>query len=312
MDIAPVGIGLQYNPEVEEWFPFDEVPVDALEVLLDSVIAPLDSPHTILPDRMEEIERLVAADPVVIAHSNYGAEFGFEPLERTAAVRRHVPAAQLFRSPWMSDHCFYGDGSWSDIWSSPVQFSRAEVDRIAERAGHLQELLGIPLAHENAAYYVQCPGADMAEPDFLAALVEKAGTYLHIDLHNIHTNVQNHGYYTLDSYLDALPLDRVVEIHVAGGSWSGGVYHDWHDSKVPEPVWEILEELLTKSHPAAVVLEVQGRAHSSRTRELEPGEDAQLILGDLERATRIWDRVYGPHSRRTTAPATDSATGEGR
>ncbi|WP_441251310.1 DUF692 domain-containing protein [Kitasatospora sp. McL0602] len=301
--VAPVGVGLQYNPEVAEWFPFHQAGIDAVEVLLDTVIAPLDSPWTILPDREAEIDALVAGEPTVIAHSNYGAEFGFEPLETTAAVLRHVPAAQRFRSPWMSDHCFYGDGSWSDIWSSPVQFSRAEVSRLAERASRLQELLGVPLAHENAAYYVPCPGGDLAEPDFLAALVEKAGTYLHIDLHNIHTNVVNFGYYSMRSYLDALPLDRVVEVHVAGGSWSGGMYHDWHDARVPEPVWEALEDLMSKSRPGAVIVEVQGRAHSARTRELDPAEDAPLILGDLERAAQIWDRVYGPHSRRTTAVA---------
>jgi uncharacterized protein len=298
--VAAVGIGLQHNPEIAEWFPMHSAKLDAIEVLLDTVIAPLDSPHVILPSRLADIAALVAADPTVIAHSNYGAEFGFEPLEQSSAVRRHVPAVQLFESPWMSDHCFYGDGSWSDMWSSPVQFSKAEVARLAGRASRLQELLGVPLAHENAAYYVPCPGADMAEPDFLAALVEAAGTHLHIDLHNIHTNAVNFGQYTMRSYLDALPLERVVEVHVAGGSWAGGMYHDWHDSRVPEPVWDTLEQLLSACRPGAVVLEMQGQAHSARTRELDPSADIDVILADLARAAQIWDRVYGPHSRRTT------------
>lgn len=306
--VSPVGIGVQYNPEVAQWLPFHEMAVDAVEVLLDTVIAPLDSPDLILPDRWAEIESLVAAEPTVIAHSNYGAEFGFGPLEQTAAVRRHVPAAHLFHSPWMSDHCFYGDSSWSDIWSSPVQFSRAEVARLGDRARQLQELLGVPLAHENAAYYVPCPGADLTEPDFLAALVDRAGTYLHIDLHNIYTNVLNFGRYTVSSFLEALPLDRVVEVHVAGGSWSRGMYHDWHDAQVPEPVWDALEELLSASRPGAVVLEMQGRAHSAHTRELNPAEDADVILGDLERAKQIWDHAYGPHSRRTTGVTGLNAT----
>ena len=48
----------------------------------------------------------------------------------TSAARRHVPLAKRFRVPWVSDHCFYSDASWSDVWSSPLQFSRAEVLRV--------------------------------------------------------------------------------------------------------------------------------------------------------------------------------------
>lgn len=298
--VEQIGIGLQYNPELTSWFPFDQAQLDALEVLLDMIAGPLDGRQVLLPSKAPMITGLLSAEPTVLAHSNYGAEFGFEPLEETAAVRRHVPLTKLLGSPWMSDHCFYGDSSWSDMWSSPVQFSRAEVHRLAARAHRLQELLGVPLAHENAAYYVECAGSDLAEPDFMAQLVETAGTFLHIDLHNIYTNSINLGRYSIRSYLDALPLERVVEIHIAGGSWSGGVYHDWHDAKVPEPVWETLAELLSRSRPGAVVLEMQGRGHSSRTRELDPAADVDVILGDLERARQIWDHAYGSDSRRTT------------
>jgi uncharacterized protein (UPF0276 family) len=298
--VDQLGIGLQYNPELVDWFPFDQAELDAVEVLLDAIAGPLDGPCVLLPDKAAMVDELSRARPVVIAHSNYGGEFGFTALEETAAVRRHVPLTKLLGSPWMSDHCFYGDGSWSDMWSSPIQFSRAEVRRLAARASRLQELLGVPLAHENAAYYVECAGADLDEPDFMAALVETADTSLHIDLHNIYTNSINLGRYSMSEYLDALPLERVVEIHIAGGSWSGGVYHDWHDSQVPEPVWQTLEELLCRSRPGAVVLEMQGRGHSARTRELDPAADVEVIMRDLERARLIWDHVYGPGSRHTT------------
>jgi uncharacterized protein len=301
--VEQIGVGLQYNPELIDWFPFDQAELDAVEVLLDAIAGPLDSSQVLLPGKAAMVDALLGAQPAVIAHSNYGGEFGFGPLEETAAVRRHVPLTKLLGSPWMSDHSFYGDGSWSDMWSSPVQFSRAEVRRLSGRASRLQELLGVPLAHENAAYYVECAGSDLAEPDFMAALVDSADTFLHIDLHNIYTNSINLGRYSMSEYLDALPLERVVEIHIAGGSWSGGVYHDWHDARVPEPVWQTLAELLSRSRPGAVVLEMQGRGHSARTRELDPAADVDVILRDLEQARQIWDQAYGPRSRKTTRSA---------
>src|SRR6187549_318496 len=123
-----VGIGLQYSPHISHWFPFAEQRVDAFEILLDTLIGPLDSPYVVRPGALDELEAL-RASATLIAHSNYGGDFGFVPLEETSAVKRHVPIAQLLESPWVANHCFYSDHSWGDTWSCPVQFSRAEVRR---------------------------------------------------------------------------------------------------------------------------------------------------------------------------------------
>jgi uncharacterized protein (UPF0276 family) len=297
--VPRLGVGLQHNPEILGWFPFAEVQVDALEVLLDTLAGPLDSPYTVLPGKEAELARLAQLAPL-IAHSNYGAEFGFEPLEQTAAVRRHVPLARLTGSPWVADHCFYGDSSWVDIWSSPVQFSRPEVRRLGARARELQDRYGMPLAHENAAYYVQCPGAQLSEARFMAALVEESGTYLHLDLHNVYTNSVNFPDFDAAEYLRVIPLERVIEIHLAGGTWSRGWYHDWHQGPVPEPVWDLLEQVLGHATPGAVILEVQGRAHHADGRVLSPEEDLDGVYADLDRARAIWDHAYGAGSRHTT------------
>jgi hypothetical protein len=309
--VPQLGVGLQYNPEILGWFPFAEARVDALEVLLDTLAGPLDSPYIVLPGKQAELARLAGLAPL-IAHSNYGAEFGFEPLEQTAAVRRHVPLARLTGSPWVADHCFYGDSSWVDIWSSPVQFSRPEVRRLGARARELQDRYGMPLAHENAAYYVQCPGGQLSEARFMAALVEESGTYLHLDLHNVYTNSVNFPDFDAAEYLRVIPLERVIEIHLAGGTWSRGWYHDWHQGPVPEPVWEMLEQVLGQARPGAVILEVQGRAHHGDGRVLSPEEDLDGVCADLDRARVIWDHAYGPGSRHTTRAADSVAvTGAG-
>jgi len=300
MSVVPhLGVGLQYNPEIVGWFPFEKVEVDALEVLLDTLAGPLDSPYLVLPGKVDELKRLSEVG-TLIAHSNFGAEFGFRPLEESAAVRRHVPLAHLVKSPWVSDHCFYGDQSWEDIWSSPVQFSRREVRRLASRARELQGLYGVPLAHENATYYVECPGAEMSEAQFMAELVEASGTYLHLDLHNLYTNSVNFAQFDIDEYLRIIPLERVIEIHIAGGSWSDGLYHDWHDGPVPEPVWDLLDRVLREARPGAVILEAQGRAHHAAGRVLSAEDDLGTVQADLARAMAIWDRAFGPGSRRGT------------
>jgi uncharacterized protein (UPF0276 family) len=290
----PIGIGIQYNPEILDWMPFASLDVDLYEVLLDPIMGPLDSPYFFVPGALRNILSL-KQDRVLLAHSNYGCDFGFLPLEETAAARRHVAMTKAIKSPWVANHSFYGDNSWLDIWSSPLQFSQAEVVRVADRAERLQDLYGIPLAHENAAYYIQTPGAEMREAEFMARLVERSGTFLHLDLHNIYANSLNLPGFRTDEYLDTLPLDRVIAVHLAGGSWHDGLYHDWHDSPVPEPVWQMLEWLLQRAKPAAVTLEYQGRCHHEGTRVLGGQADLDMIVNDLARARRIC------HSAMTTA-----------
>lgn len=289
---APLGVGIQYNPEILDWFPFESLEVDFFEVLLDPFMGPLDSPYLFLPGAREKLAELKQHRPL-LAHSNYGCDFGFSALELTPAVRRHIPMTQAIGSPWVADHSFYGDESWLDIWSSPLQFSWAEVSRVAGRARRLQELYGVPLAHENAAYYVETPGAQMREAEFMARLVDESGTFLHLDLHNIYANSVNLPGFRLDDYLDTIPLDRVIAVHLAGGSWHEGLYHDWHDSPVPEPVWDLLDWLLAHARPAAVILEYQGRCHHEGTRVLDGG-DEDMIVTDLARARAAWEKAMAP------------------
>lgn len=294
-----LGVGLQFNPELLGWFPFFDQPLDALEILFDSLMAPVDGPGLMLPTMIDTMREAAARFPL-LGHSNYGGDFGFDDLASTSAVRRHIPLAKRFNVPWVSNHCFYGDASWSDVWSSPLQFSSAEIVRIAARARTLQDLYGVPLAHENAAYYRACPGSEMPEEDFLAQFLELSGTYLHLDLHNLYANALNHGSngYSITRFLDTIPLNRVICIHMAGGRWFDNQYHDLHDTRVPEAVWDLLDDLLSRTRPGAVIFEYETRALRSGEETLDTARATDLILADLEQGRAAWDRAYGPASRR--------------
>lgn len=309
MSVPRFGVGLQYNPELIGWFPFLDQPLDALEILFDSVMGPLDGPGLLSPRSLDIVHDAVGSFPL-LGHSNYGGDFGFDDLLGTAAVRRHVPLAKQFGVSWVANHCFYSDGSWSDVWSSPLQFSRAEAARVAARASALQDLYGVPLAHENAAYYRTCPGSDLTEEEFLALTLELSGTYLHLDLHNLYANALNHGPngYSIERFLATIPLERIISIHMAGGRWIDGQYHDLHDTQVPEAVWDLLDEVLSRARPGAVILEYETQALHADGATLDTERTTDLILADLERARAAWDRAYGPGSRRTTRDKVGSWT----
>jgi uncharacterized protein (UPF0276 family) len=301
MRVPRLGVGLQFNPALIGWFPFLDQPLDALEILFDGVMAPLDGPGLMSPGAVDVMREASARFPI-IGHSNYGGDFGFDDLMSTSAVRRHIQLSKKFNVPWVANHCFYSDASWCDVWSSPLQFSRAEVVRIAARARALQDLYGVPLGHENAAYYRTCPGSEMPEEEFLARLVDLSGTYLHLDLHNLNANALNHGAsgYSIPRFLATIPLDRVICIHMAGGRWIDGQYHDLHDTQVAEAVWDLLDDVLSRARPGAVILEYETEALHCNEETLDTERTIDLILADLERGRKTWDRAYGRASRRTT------------
>lgn len=301
MSVPRLGVGLQYNPAVMGWFPFFEQSLDALEVLFDGMMGPLDGPCLISQQNADFLRDAAVKFPIV-GHSNYGGDFGFDDLMGTSAVQRHVPLAKMLDTPWVSNHCFYGDASWSNVWSSPLQFSRAEVVRVATRARALQDIYGVPLGHENAAYYRTCPGSEMPEEEFLARTLELSGTYLHLDLHNLYANALNHAGndYSISRFLATIPLDRVISIHMAGGRWIDDQYHDLHDTRVPPAVWDMLDDVLSRTRPGAVILEYETNALYCDEEMLDRERTIDLILADLERARASWDRAYGESSRQTT------------
>jgi uncharacterized protein DUF692 len=171
------GVGFQVNfftrPLLDE-LEREGARIDYLELLCDTVSGSLDGPHLVEPRHAAWLADLKRRYPLV-AHSNFGEEFGFAELEDTPCVRRHIPIAREMGAAWMTDHMFSATQSTSYLWSTPVQFSTAEIRRIAARARTLQRMLGMPLLHENALIYAVFPGSELGEAEFLAGLVERAG-----------------------------------------------------------------------------------------------------------------------------------------
>ena len=122
----------------------------------------------------------------------------------------------------------------------------------------MQRRIAAPFLIENNVAYFEYPESTFDEPGFLNALTAATGCGLLLDLHNLHTNARNLGV-DPQAFLDRLDLDRVVEIHVAGGLEFDGFYLDAHSGASPEPVWTLLEEVLPRCpNLCGVVFELFG------------------------------------------------------
>lgn len=127
----------------------------------------------------------------------------------------------------------------------PIPLTEAAVRWTAQRIRQAQDILEMPIGLENASYYLQPPEAEMSEAAFIQAVIAEANCLLHLDVNNIYVNSCNFDFDPL-SFLQALPLDRVAYIHVAGHYVEpDGFVIDTHGAPVIDPVWALLEATYT-------------------------------------------------------------------
>ena len=204
-----------------------------------------------------------------------GSAEGLDP-ERVRHVAR---LAEAVSPPWFSEHIAFTRAGGVEIGHlTPLPFTREAVATVARNVAELKQALpGLPILLENIAYPFALPAAEMTEAEFVRAIVEEADAGLLLDLENVHANARNHGYDPL-AYLESLPLERVSEVHLAGGVVHDGQYVDSHTRPVPEESWALLEWLAPRAPVRAVIIE--------RDDDLPPFED---LLAEVARARKILD-----------------------
>lgn len=157
-------------------------------------------------------------------------------------------------APLYSEHLTYcaAGGHLYDLL--PIPFTEEAVQYVAGRVRQVQDILGQPIVLENASYYAQ-PQADMSEAEFVQAVLSESDSGLLLDVNNIYVNSINHSYDPLE-FLDALPLDRVRYIHVAGHyDEAPDLKVDTHGADVIDPVWALLEQAYQRLGPVPTLLE---------------------------------------------------------
>ncbi len=163
---------------------------------------------------------------------------GTDPLDFDYLARLARLASGV-RARWVSDHlCWTGMQGATAHDLLPIPYDEATLAHVVERVGIVQDYLGRPLVLENATTYLQFTTTTLSEPEFLGRLTEATGCALLLDVNNVYVCAQNLGFDPV-AYIRALPLDHVVEVHVAGHTDLGTHLLDSHDAPVAPPVWDL-------------------------------------------------------------------------
>jgi uncharacterized protein len=158
--------------------------------------------------------------------------------------------------PFHSEHlCFSGADGVMLHDLLPLPFREDAIDVAVQRIRELRDILGRPVALENVSYYAHPGKPQMREIDFVLEVLERADAKLLLDVNNVFVNAKNHAY-DPTAYLDRIPVDRVVQIHVAGHSVrKDGLIIDTHGASVRHEVCVLLEHALRRTGPRPVLLE---------------------------------------------------------
>lgn len=229
------------------------------------------------------------------------------------ALARHLEAVG---APWVSN-----DVGW---WHVEERFfpghlylapplSRAGLEDCVAHVAHVQAHLPVPLLIENPAIIARRGPLHVLE--FMAELHARTGAELLLDLGHLLSHQLACGL-PLDAGLRDFPLERVVEIHLAGGvvTARGGrqVYVDDHPQPVREELFALLEVLVpacprlravtyeADGHPEAIALPTLERLRRlvppAGARPEEPAAAPCAAPERLVAASRPWavfEEAYG-------------------
>jgi len=227
-----------------------------------------------------EVSALRDAGATVLFHPsyiNFCGSYANSPswLSETA---RHV---ETVRSPWFAQdcaYCFWGDahGYSSQLgYFVPPILNEASLAIAIERVREVMRAIPAVIAIEPPpmAFVV----GSLPLFTFFGRLAEAADCALLLDVGHLVSYEMASGRRVREA-LDALPRERVIEVHIAGGKLERPsdlpVYIDAHERDILPEAWAMLDELLPEL-PAlrAVCFECEGASEGR-------------VLGTLERLRR--------------------------
>jgi uncharacterized protein len=167
----------------------------------------------------------------------------------------------------------------------PLPYDEGTLAAICDNVDRAQDRLGRSLLIENPSGYLRFRHSSISEAEFLGELARRTGCGILCDVNNLYVSAHN---LDLDphAYLEALPADRVGEIHLAGHSANDAdsrrILIDDHGGPVGDAVWDLYGRALQRFGPVPTLIEWDANV---------PPLDE--LLAEVRRADRIRGAVLG-------------------
>jgi uncharacterized protein (UPF0276 family) len=294
--LPDLGVGIVYWPAISHLIAAVGEAVDVVEVEPQPFwFAPASAGQAYQVDRraLEHLGRL--RQPKLV----HGVGF---PIGGTAApdhthLEPFVESIVALGAPWASEHLSFNRvrrrGRANDVGFllPPVQ----SAEGVALAASNIRAVaahLPVPFAFETGVSYLQPTPGELSDGAYFASVAEAAGCGILLDVHNVWTNERN-GRQPVLELVEELPLERVWELHVAGGQELDGLWVDAHSGLAPPPVLELARQIVPRlPNLKAIVFEIMPEY------AIEYGLTAGELLSHLAELREIW----GSRGSRASVP----------
>ena len=230
MSSALQGFGLGLRSEHYRDFIDSKPEVDWLEVISENYLVPGGKPLRMLAT--------IRRDYAMVMHG-VSLSIGSTDALDMNYLRDLKALTQRIEPAWISDHlCWTGVDHHNLHDLLPMPYTEAALRHLVTRVQQVQELLGRRLLLENVSSYVSFQADEMSEWEFIAQLAQRADCELLLDVNNVYVSSRNHGF-DAHAFIDAMPRERVRQIHLAGHEDHGTYCVDTHDHPVCDSVWAL-------------------------------------------------------------------------
>ena len=242
-NIPYLGIGLGFRKDIADALDVYQEEIDLLELI---------PTHFVEARQMQGLSKMVQTFPCVLHDVSLSIGSSYIDWEHLGRMRR---VSEYTRAPYFSDHLCVSQTPGIDLGHlSPLWYTREVLENVVRKVDTIQNYLGKPLVLETISYSFEIPLADFSQPEFFQHLTRRTGCGILLDVENLRVNSINHRFDPLH-FLEAMPLDHVVQVHLAGGIFRDEKALDTHSHPVSDTTWTLFETLATKADVKAVILE---------------------------------------------------------
>ena len=267
-DVRPfLGYGLGLRPEHYEEIRAAWPQLDWFEVISENYMVPGGKPLAWLDEFREHYPMVMHGVSTSIGSMD---PLNDDYLHELRALGDRIDAH------WFSDHlCWTGVDHINLHDLLPLPYTEEALNHVVQRVKRVQDAVGRPFLIENVSSYLTYCDSALTEWDFLTAVAERADCRILLDVNNIFVSSFNHSF-DPRTYVDAIPPERVWQIHLAGHTNHGTHIVDTHDHPVIDEVWDLYAYTIERLGAVSTMIE--------RDDHIPPFDD---VLAELRHAESL-------------------------
>ena len=242
-----LGVSIVWWQELEPLLAAAPELLDALEVEPQAMW--VEAPGSPERYRLDDaaLAQVLAHPQPKLAHG-VGFPVGSARRPDRRALAPFARSIERLDAAWASEHLGVNraegpGGAFSTGFLLPPRQSEAGLEAAAAAIRELAAVLPVPFAFETGVNYLQPRDDELDDGAFAAAVAEAADCGILLDLHNLYVNERN-GRQPAREFVAQLPLERVWEVHVAGGFEFRGYWLDAHSGAMPTPLVQLAREVV--------------------------------------------------------------------